>query len=275
MSSLPRFLKESIAPGYLPDNTTPFVIVFLARTGSNFLASMLDSHPQVLCHHEVFNEDSIHRSLRFKGTPLSFGSTAERDQDPWAFLKRLYAFTDGRDAVGFKIAPRQNDRALMALLLNRRIRKVILGRQGWLHAYSSALIAERTQVWSRHKDGVQSEPPRETEKITVDPRTFRRFVQKRRAFYSLVDLLLFTTAQTAFRMTYEDIGKPQVMQDLLRFLGVDPSAQLIAKTDKQNSPRLADRIENLNELQAWFRGTKYEWMTTDAGDYQPQPGSPR
>lgn len=257
MKQLAIMVRAILAPRYVPLDVTGFAIVFLPRTGSNFLASMLDSHPAILCHHEVFNEDSVHRSLRYKGTSLSFGTAVERDRDPWAFLARVYAFADGARAVGFKISPRQNDYALLGLLLNRKIRKVILGRRGWLHAYTSALIAERTQVWSQHrgKADATTKPASAPVKVRVDPISFRRFVRKRRFFYTLCRVLLTLTGQRAVFMDYEEIGDPSTMRRVLTFLGVDPEQPLAAATDKQNSAHLRDRIENYDELERLLRNT--------------------
>ena len=36
-------------------STTRFVILAAPRSGSNLLCTLLNSHPEILCHHEVFN----------------------------------------------------------------------------------------------------------------------------------------------------------------------------------------------------------------------------
>ena len=46
-----------------------FVIFAMPRSGTGFLVSMLDSHPEIICHGEAFNRREIqthHRLLRLK-----------------------------------------------------------------------------------------------------------------------------------------------------------------------------------------------------------------
>ena len=101
MTPAPRllpFLSNLLTGRFAESEATPFVIVFVARTGSNYLAAMLDSHPEIICHHEIFNPGGVHRSLSYKNSDLSFGTVEERDRDPWSFLHRIYGFTDGAKA---------------------------------------------------------------------------------------------------------------------------------------------------------------------------------
>lgn len=249
------FVRNTVTGGYLPNKTTQFVIVYLPRTGSNHLATLLDSHPAILCHHEVFNPTGIHRSLSYKDTSLSFGTVEERDLDPWAFMGRLYSFTDGAAAVGFKLGPvGPYTWSLLSLLLSHRVYKIVLGRRSWLQAYTSVLIARTTQLWGR---SAGTPRPNDQVKVRVDPDAFRRFVRKRRAFYLMLSGLLASTRQPRFFLDYEDIDEPATRRALLRCLGVDTSVPLTSKTLKQNSPSLEHRVDNLEELRAALTGTAF------------------
>jgi LPS sulfotransferase NodH len=235
------------SPGsYTPSTHLGFVIVFVPRTGSNLLAGMLDSHPEILCHHEVFNARGIHRSLSYKNTDLDFGTVEARDQDPCAFLRRVFGFTGGKRIIGFKIGPGENNRALLSLLLNRGIRKIVLTRRRQLHAYTSGLIAQRTKVWSIPANSANSIPG--AAKVPVDVAEFRRFVRKRRAFHALVRLTATITMQRILVLDYEDLGTPRTNRRALEFLGADPTVTLRPRTGRQNPPRLADRIENFERV---------------------------
>jgi LPS sulfotransferase NodH len=239
---------------YAPREHLAFVIVFLPRTGSNLLASMLDSHPDIICHHELFNPTEIHRSLSYKHTSLSFGSVADRDRAPFAFVARAFAFADGKRAVGFKIAPGQNDAVLLSLLLNRRIRKILLERLNWIQAYTSAAIAERTEVWSVLKDRAGGERTGGS-KVRVDVADLRRFVRKRRLFRLLTHGLLRLTFQRFLTLDYEDLADPAVARRILDFVGVRPDHPLETRTTKQNPTHLRDRIENYEEVRRALAGT--------------------
>lgn len=250
---LAQFSRYTFFGRFVPSDVIPFVIVYSARTGSNYLAAALDSHPQILCHHEVFNRGGIHRSLSYKNTDLSFGTVAERNRDPWAFINRIYSFKGGKEAVGFKLAPRVNDWALLSLLLARPVRKIVLGRRSWLHAYTSEQIAAKTQRWIERADRGDGQPQ---PKVRVDPAKFRIYAKKRRLFYGTCRAILRATGQSYFRMDYEEIGDPERMAALLVFLSVDAHVPLQARTARQNSPDLADRIENLDEVRVALRGSR-------------------
>ncbi|MEB3357068.1 MAG: hypothetical protein VKK04_10095, partial [Synechococcales bacterium] len=43
-----------------------FVIFNYPRTGSNLLCSLLNQHPEILCHHEIFNPERIYYAKDFK-----------------------------------------------------------------------------------------------------------------------------------------------------------------------------------------------------------------
>ncbi|MFN0178720.1 MAG: hypothetical protein ACKVZ0_07935 [Gemmatimonadales bacterium] len=255
------FVANTVTGRFVPDNVTPFVVVYTARTGSNFLASTLDSHPDILCHHEVFNRGGIHRSLAYKNTDLSFGTVEERERDPWAFIRRIYSFQDGAGTVGFKLAPRVNDWALASLLLSRRVRKVLLGRRSWLHAYTSGLIAAQTQVWMQRKNADTSETP---PKVRVEPSRFRAYARKRRAFYLGCRLLMRATGQPFYALDYEEIGEPKTMAALLSFLGVATDVKLESATARQNSQELKDRVENYQELLSEFKNTRDDPSTNES-----------
>lgn len=241
-------VRNTLTGQYVPAGATPFVIVYLPRTGSNYLAALLDSHPSVLCHHEIFNPTGIHRALSYKHTDLSFGTVAERDRDPWAFMSRVYSFTAGKAAVGFKLGPGHIFTwPLLSLLLHRRVRKIVLERRGWLHAYSSTMIARATQEWSR-PTGAAPATAAPAPKVHVNVADFQQFVRRRQRFYHLARLLLRVIGQPHLFLAYEDIGEPGTMARLLRFLGVDPDVALSSRTAKQNSPCLADRIANYSEV---------------------------
>ncbi len=251
-----RLLQYHTVRSYAPSSHRVFAIVFLPRTGSNLLAGMLDSHPDVLCHHEIFNPDAVHRALSYKDTPLSFGTVAERDADPFAFLSRVLGFADGHSAVGFKIGPIQNYLVLLSVLLCRRVRKIVLTRRNQLQAYTSTIIATQTRIWSQHE---HSSRPRQggNPKVTVDVHDLRRFVRKRQAFEAAVLAILRITAQDFLRIDYDDIANPAVLRGVLKFVGVRSDITLTARTLKQNPATLRDRIENYDEIASALAKTRF------------------
>jgi hypothetical protein len=244
----------------------PFVILFVPRTGSNYLAALLDTHPEVLCHHELFLPGSAHRSLSVREGLVDFdaGSAKERDRDPYAFLRRIYANDLGRNAVGFKMALSDPNRwLLLSIILNRSIAKIIVRRDNWLQVYTSALIAEETNTLIRFAGADGEEKPEASPKVRVDTRYLRRYVRKRRLGYGMLNFLLRITGQKAFSLEYHQMQDDQRLKELLRFLGVSNDVSLRVRTVKQNPSRLRDRIANFEEVRAALEGTRYAALLSD------------
>ena len=106
---------------------TRFVILAVPRTGSNLLCTLLNSHPEILCHHEVFNPQGIftaltHRHqedmLRFPGRagPGSTAVSATRLAERRGLFMRWIQVDvgTGRDRAGEHGTRRRRQEALVA-----------------------------------------------------------------------------------------------------------------------------------------------------------------
>src|SRR6516164_8567844 len=103
----------------LSDNshaTTRFVILAAPRTGSNMLCTLLHSHPEILCHHEVFNPNGIFYALGYRNGEIDLGTIDERDRSPIEFLARLWQHPIGFNCFGFKMTRGQDERVLQTVL---------------------------------------------------------------------------------------------------------------------------------------------------------------
>lgn len=243
----------------------PFVILFLPRTGSNLLASTLDSHPDILCHHEIFNQrlPQCSQSVRSGEIKLGLGTATERDRDPWHFLDRVFSQTgvtpDGErnpvKFIGAKISPYDNFWVVLSVLLNRRIKKIVVRRSNFLAAFVSGQLAMKTGQWAVFKDRQAAAQP--SQQVAVDVRRFRAFARKRRIFHAAVRLILAITGQRSIEIDYVTMRDPAVRSRLLGFLGAHDVVQLSERTQKQERGRLADRIANFDELRQRLSGTRY------------------
>ena len=79
-----------------------FVVLAVPRTGSNLLCTLLNSHPEILCHHEVFNPQGIFLALSHRDQVQQFGDMTDRDQEPLAFLESVWDSGANHRCVGFK-----------------------------------------------------------------------------------------------------------------------------------------------------------------------------
>jgi hypothetical protein len=67
--------KVTLSQNSKENQLTRFVIFAVPRTGSNWLCSLLNSHPEIICHHEIFNPERIIYSTSYRDGQLDFGST--------------------------------------------------------------------------------------------------------------------------------------------------------------------------------------------------------
>lgn len=240
---------------------TRFLIACEPRTGSNWLCALLQSHPKVLCHHEVFHKDEIYYAVGHRdGRLAQLGTTAERDRDPKAFLERLWRADFGRDAVGVKILAGQVPGLLAELLGETGLKKIILRRRSRLRAYVSLLRARETGYWARTSyDGLA---------VEVEAQAFADFARRYDAFYA--GLRSATRSQHAVEVVYEDLQRdPREVERVLDFLDVDSgAAELHSITARQSHDSLREAIRNHEELADCLRGTEWESELAEHGPAQ-------
>ena len=112
-------------PGEAREHTR-FVILAAPRSGSNLLCTLLNSHQEILCHHEIFNPSGIFYVLDHRDGSLDLGTLEDRDRRPLEFLDRLWRHDLDFPCVGFKMTRGQDERVLEAVLADRQVCKVLL-----------------------------------------------------------------------------------------------------------------------------------------------------
>lgn len=234
--------------------TQRFVILAQPRSGSNMLCSLLDSHPRVLCHHELFNPRGIFTALDQRGTGLATTPLHERDHDPVGFLERVWADAPGVLAVGLKMTRRQHHAAFEHLLQDPLVTKVVLRRRGRLRRFVSLCIAEQLDRWEVY----QGEPPLTGRRpVHVSPDALWACIDQEAAYHHAIDATLSDTGQTAVRVVYEDLLEPAGHRALLCAMGL-PNAPLRARSVRQNPEPLRALIANHAALARALRDTDLE-----------------
>jgi LPS sulfotransferase NodH len=231
---------------------TRFVVLATPRTGSNWLCTLLDSHPEILCHHEIFNPAGIHYALSQRGGRLDFGSVETRDRDPLAVLERVWRETAGHPIVGFKIGLGQSEEVQRAVIGDPGVRKVVVHRANRIRTYVSEEIARRTGEWESYPWSELAERPT---RVEVDPERLREHAQRNERYYAWVRELLAEAGQEALEVVYERLtGEPE-RRRLQRFLGVAELAPLRGSTRKQNPGALRELVSNFDRLAGALRGS--------------------
>jgi hypothetical protein len=235
-----------------------FVILAAPRTGSNMLCTLLGSHPDILCHHELFNPGGVFYALKLRDGSFDLGGIVERDRDPLAFLERVWSADLGHSHVGFKMTHRQNETVLDAVLRDVDVRKIVLRRQNRVRTFVSQRISEETGQWEVYREAdLVSERPR----VHVDVAALRENIAENEGYYGEVERLLEATGQPFVRVSYERLlaGRDGERTRVLEFLGLPEAdraaATLRIRSVRQNPPSLRELITNLAELEDVLAGT--------------------
>jgi hypothetical protein len=213
-----------------------FVVLAGMRTGSQFLEWNLSAYPGLTCHGELF-----HPYLQPKYVER-FGLTqAERDADPMRLIGILRRQTQGLG--GFRLFHDHDPRIIDAVLDDPRVAKIVLSRNP-LDSYVSLKIAEATdQWWLGDLNG------KKTARVAFDRAEFMAQLDGIRRFHETILRRLQTSGQTAFFLTYDDVGEVEVMNGLARWLGVDqPLKTTSSRTKKQNPQPLEEKVSNYSEM---------------------------
>jgi hypothetical protein len=216
-----------------------FVILCLGRTGSTHLQSMLDHHSQSRCYGEIFGD----------GKPPTFASAAT--DDAAAFVGELLAGGSER-AAGFKLpinSIRREPRSADVVRGDPAMAVIRLSRANRLAQLVSRQLLATTGV-SQSIFGSYGEAT-----VTLDPAACVRALNRIAEEEAELDEL--AAGHATFRILYEELGDELRLEELQRFLGLDPEP-LRSWFERLRTRPLAETVSNWDEVAAALRGTPHE-----------------
>jgi len=233
-----------------------FVILSARRSGSNLLCTLIDSHPDALCHHELFNPHCIFTALDLRDTATPLHDMAARERDPIAYLAQVWRYARGHACIGFKMTPEQHPEILHAVLEDSGIAKIVLRRDNPLRALVSERIADITGRWEAYagEAGGQDIDSAARPRVHVERDELDRHVQQVQAFYDgLIDAMQ-RSGQRWLELRYESLFDPGEQRRLCDFLGLSPRA-LQARSIRQNPEPLEYLLDNADALRRSLAST--------------------
>jgi hypothetical protein len=240
-----------------PVQPVRFFIVTIGRTGSTRLRLLLDSHPQVCCHGELYGSNLA--TLVTAGSPLHAELLAERSADPAGFLARRAFATGSAQAVGLKILRSQLMQwpgLLEALRSDPGVRVIHLVRKNGLKRFLSEYFVGTV---TRKHLLLPGEAPPEFEPVDLPIELLlgdlHRVAEQSAEIRSLFAGHPFH--ELAYEDSLEDNGS--VLQGVQAFLGLLPAplSSPIRKVLPDDPKRL---VANYAELARALAGTPHEWM---------------
>src|SRR5258708_26456782 len=184
------------------DHLTRFVILNAPRTGSNYLCTLLNSHPEILCQHEIFNPHVVGVARHLQNSDFHLGTIEEREKDPVQFLGRVWQHSLGHPFVGFKLCWKQNETIFHNILADPGIRKIVLKRKNRIKSFVSLLLARQTGEWVIYDDAAA---PAVRPKVHVDPAELSSHIAINDAYYSEIEAALQKPGQRSHMLYYEDL----------------------------------------------------------------------
>ena len=229
-----------------------FVVLAAPRAGGDRLCALLDSHPRVLCHDELFHPQGIHVARR-AGERLDLGSVEARDRDPLGLLDRAWRAHLGHQCVGFALGLGQEPRALDHVLSDPAIRKIVLRHRNRVRTFVAEALAARGAA---REGDAGSPPPAEPRPLTVPAATLRAHAERNAAFYAAVQRRLVAAGRPWIEATPERLAEPAERERILAFLGVARAP--LVETTRGAQPPLRDLVANFEELREALRGSELE-----------------
>lgn len=228
-----------------------FVILSARRSGSNLLCTLIDSHPDALCHHELFNPRGIFTALDLRNTATPLHDIAARERDSLAYLAQVWRYARGHACVGFKMTPDQHPEILQAVLDDAGVAKIVLRRNNPLRALVSERIADITGRWEAYAGEAEPAPhPR----IHVERDELDRHVRQVEAFYDALTNVMQRSGQRWLELRYESLFDPGEQRRLCDFLGLSPRT-LQARSIRQNPEPLEYLLDNADALRRSLAST--------------------
>jgi len=231
-----RLVRSGVGPGHR--QYRKFVIVSRARTGSNLLVSLLNSHPQVDARGELLRE------LR--------GASVE------ARLDHIYGRKPRRiQAVGFKLFyyhPLDDRQAPVWARLREtdELHVLHLKRRNVLRTLTSRKLASTTNVWL---DRGETGPIRDKPMVRFSPDELGRAFEQNDVWEAACDREFRNHHMMG--LYYEElVSHPAVLERVVEFLGVPPR-QLHTSLHQQNPEHLSALITDYEELQRAFQRSRW------------------
>lgn len=225
-----------------------FVILFTGRSGSSYLASMLNSHQNILCEGEMLAQ---------------IISSGEQPGKQIEWSRRFFESARSNDvlAVGYKtkVDDVVDTKGFAGILTTMDVKIIHLTRENLVKQVVSAINAkrlhEKTGQWNVRDEGDRLGA------LAVDPAQFDRVLRNRINGESRLAAFVAELQLPTLRVLYEDLlaAREETIRGICTFLGV-PYEHVVSEFKKHTPDDLRTVISNFDELKMGYAGTPFESM---------------
>jgi len=247
------------------EKRTRFCVLTTARSGSTWLATLLDSHPDVKSYEEPFIwreqrsnwREKVPTYYEYKKTRVCFSIfTVFRYVD---LITDFRLFPSAR-VVGFKVmyAHLRHFPGILLKLVISRFKLVHLVRQNFLDIYISREVASQLAIL--HSNLLDPSSTAEDRRVRIDTdmmlADLKRFKRNSEIFRHFLKLLPIEVLE----VSYEELvdTHSQVLEKLGLFLGIAVDSQSLHSGLKRlGSGSYREKIENYGEVHRALIGTDF------------------
>ncbi len=246
---------------------TPFLIVGHPRSGSTHLMSLLQSHPEIVCMHELLKLDGGKSLFERYHLGNRKALLKQREEDIITFLNHAIfcKHPKGIHAVGFKALypfPREHEAErsyrnnAWSYLAQKKELKVIFLNRNLLRSYLSWAIAMQTNVWRVYQNSPKKATPTLL-KVNIDHMLnyIRNAINREREIRSQLRSL------RKIEVDYDELSQypDSTLQKITGFLGVK-QVPLVSQLKRQNPKKTSEMISNFKEVSRILNSNNFGYL---------------
>ena len=268
-----------------PMRSQLFCLLSSQRSGSTWLADMLQSHPDVRMYGEVFLDrrppETIKPAIRHLYTSnnyYNFRTTraVPRPFTAWAYLRGLKQTSEAA-RVGFKL---MNDqlRALPEIwpaIVAYRSPVLYLKRRNAL----DIVVSHEARFQQGRAHSGRGETNSAPARVHIDTGTLVARLARQQKIVRRMERLLWASPVPSLSIVYEDLkdDREGVLSGVANFLGLSriPAAKDGGTLRRVNPGSYEDKISNYDEVSALLQSTPYSHYLLDEGEGPVGPLSAR
>jgi LPS sulfotransferase NodH len=239
-----------------------FIVLSTQRSGSTFLTTLLNNHPEVECYGEMFMKNNTRKiaynAYRTDSFQRKFSYIFQRKKLTYSYLENFYSNIQNAKAAGFKLMYRQIKRypEIITWSNTHNVKIIHLIRANTLKMIVSREIAQARGIYHSTKALEVIKVFLGLRELKIKLKKANQLVEKYRGIFANNNYL---------ELTYESLlaEQDQQIQKLLDFLEIHNVVTLTSHLAKINPDSLEDLIENYQEVAQSFKGTAFEHYLND------------
>ncbi len=263
LSRLPSLIESLIRrwsnawSGFVP---APFMIIGQPRCGTNTLCEYLDSHPDAICHKELFTHGANALSSTDCDCPVDCRMNAP---ELWSWI---YRQRPGIRAVGWKWLSYHDPEFGKSFRRNPNVFKILIHRRSKLRQYLSNELSREYNLWHLRSPEEAARWRQERRPIRVDTTLMLRRINtwtRKEQYWRRKGVL----RGPVLSLHYEDFYGPlhdEQYRMLLDFLGLRQTTnQQLPSKERTNPDPWRDLIANPKDVDIALRPTPFAHMLDD------------